>query len=213
MISVRMAVLAIPVCAAVAGCKDEKNAYYLPSPPMVGVAKPLHQPVNRYFEATGNATPVNSIDLIARVAGTIFQLGFTDGQTVKKGDELFIIDPAPFQVRLVQAQAAPASAQATLGNNDAELSRQNQLGAVAAVTVTPTVGPALISPYNLYPSAQVIGNAAGSASSGQALDLRAAVAGQSLPPGTGYEWSAMSYQEKAVGSLVYVVFGLAMLLV
>jgi multidrug resistance efflux pump len=31
------------------------------------------------------------------------QVGFTDGQTVKKGDELFVIEPAPFQARLVQA--------------------------------------------------------------------------------------------------------------
>jgi HAE1 family hydrophobic/amphiphilic exporter-1 len=36
---------------------------------------------------------------------------------------------------------------------------------------------------------------------------------QALPPGTGYEWTAMSYQEKAVGSQIYFVFGLALLLV
>ena len=34
-----------------------------------------------------------------------------------------------------------------------------------------------------------------------------------LPPGTGYEWTAMSYQEKAVGSQMYFVFALAVLLV
>src|SRR5260370_24497305 len=34
-----------------------------------------------------------------------------------------------------------------------------------------------------------------------------------LPPGTGFEWSAMSYQEKLVGSQMYIVFGLALLLV
>jgi multidrug efflux system membrane fusion protein len=134
MMSARMAVLATLACTALTGCKDEKNAYQPPPPPVVGVAKPLRQSVTRYFEATGNAAPVNSIDLIARVAGTMFQVGFTDGQTVKKGDELFVIEPAPFQARLVQAQAALASATATLGNNDAELSRQNQLGAVAAAS-------------------------------------------------------------------------------
>ncbi len=36
---------------------------------------------------------------------------------------------------------------------------------------------------------------------------------QELPPGTGYEWTAMSYQEKAVGSQMYFVFGFAILLV
>src|SRR5271169_6681059 len=36
---------------------------------------------------------------------------------------------------------------------------------------------------------------------------------QALPVGTGYQWTAMSYQEKAVGSQIYYVFGLALLLV
>jgi HAE1 family hydrophobic/amphiphilic exporter-1 len=39
------------------------------------------------------------------------------------------------------------------------------------------------------------------------------IADKTLPPGTGYEWTAMSYQEKAVTSQIYYVFGLAMLLV
>jgi multidrug efflux system membrane fusion protein len=116
---------------ALAGCK-EQNAYRPPPPPTVGVAKALHQPVTRYFEATGSATPVNSIDLIARVAGYLFQVSYIDGQAVKKGDDLFVIEPAPFQARLTQAQAALDSVIATLGNSDAELARQTQLGAVAA---------------------------------------------------------------------------------
>ena len=39
------------------------------------------------------------------------------------------------------------------------------------------------------------------------------IGAQALPTGTGFEWTAMSYQEKAVGSQIYFVFGLAMLLV
>ena len=39
------------------------------------------------------------------------------------------------------------------------------------------------------------------------------IGAQTLPTGTGYEWTAMSYQEKAVGSQIYFVFGLALLLV
>ena len=73
--------------------------------------------------------------------------------------------------------------------------------------------PALISLYNLYPSAAVVGNAAPGVSSGQALDLMDQIGHQALPTGTGYEWTGMSYQEKAVGSQIYFVFGLALLLV
>ena len=39
------------------------------------------------------------------------------------------------------------------------------------------------------------------------------IAAKTLPPGAGYEWTAMSYQEKIVGNQMFVVFGLAMLLV
>jgi hydrophobic/amphiphilic exporter-1 (mainly G- bacteria), HAE1 family len=75
------------------------------------------------------------------------------------------------------------------------------------------VGPPLITLYNLYPSATIIGSAAGGFSSGQALDIMDQIGTQALPVGTGYQWTAMSYQEKAVGSQIYFVFGLALLLV
>ncbi len=85
------------------------------------------------------------------------------------------------------------------------------IGTVARIT--PTVGPSLISLYNLYPTATIVGLPAQGYSSGQSLDLMEQIAEKTLPHGAGYEWTAMSYQEKAVGSQIYYVFGLAMLLV
>src|SRR5712672_3030229 len=85
------------------------------------------------------------------------------------------------------------------------------LGTVAKIT--PAVGPSLISLYNLYPSATVIGLPAQGYSSGQSMTLMEEIAGKTLPPGTGYEWTAMSYQEKVVGGQIYCAFGLALLLV
>ena len=79
--------------------------------------------------------------------------------------------------------------------------------------VESSFGPPLITLYNLYPAATVIGGAATGFSSGQAMDIMGQVASNTLPPGTGYEWSAMSYQEAVVGNEVYYVFGLAILLV
>ena len=73
-------------------------------------------------------------------------------------------------------------------------------------------GPLLIGLYNLYPSASVVGSAAPGFSSGEALDIMDQIGG-ALPSGTGYEWTAMSYQEKAVGAQIYFVFALALLLV
>jgi hydrophobic/amphiphilic exporter-1 (mainly G- bacteria), HAE1 family len=74
-------------------------------------------------------------------------------------------------------------------------------------------GPSLVSLYNLYPSATLVGGAAPGFSSGQALEIMEQIGAQALPTGAGYEWTAMSYQEMAVGSQIYYVFGLALLLV
>ena len=81
------------------------------------------------------------------------------------------------------------------------------------VDIKEIVGPPLVSLYNLYPSATVVGSAAPGFSSGQALDIMDQIGANVLPKGTGYDWTAMSYQEKQVGSQTYLVFGLAMLLV
>ncbi|MEO8321668.1 MAG: efflux RND transporter permease subunit, partial [Bradyrhizobium sp.] len=85
------------------------------------------------------------------------------------------------------------------------------LGTVAKIT--PAIGPSLISLYNLYPSATVIGLPATGFSSGQSMTLMEEIAAKTLPPGTGFEWTAMSYQEKVVGGQIYWAFGLALLLV
>ena len=79
--------------------------------------------------------------------------------------------------------------------------------------IEPIVGPSLIGLYNLYPTATVVGMPAQGFSSGDALALMEQIAGRLLPPGTGYEWTAVSFQEKAVGSQVLWAFALALLLV
>jgi len=81
------------------------------------------------------------------------------------------------------------------------------------MTITPDVGPSLISLYNLYPSAQIIGQPARGFSTGQGIALMEQIAKETLPRGTGYDWTAMSFQEKAVGLQLYFAFAFALLLV
>jgi HAE1 family hydrophobic/amphiphilic exporter-1 len=85
------------------------------------------------------------------------------------------------------------------------------IGAVAEIR--PTVGPSLISLFNLYLTATISGAPAPGFSSGQAMSLMEQIAERVLPPGTGYAWSGMSYQEKVVGNQLYMAFGLSLLLV
>ncbi len=70
-----------------------------------------------------------------------------------------------------------------------------------------------IGQYNLYPSTTVLGAPAPGFSSGQAMDLMDQVAKHTMPAGTGYDWSAISYQEAASSHQTYGAFGVAILLV
>jgi len=81
------------------------------------------------------------------------------------------------------------------------------------VRLEQTQGPAVITLYNLYPSATINGGANEAFSSGQALQTMENIAAKVLPAGMSYEWTAMSYQEKLVGSSTYLIFALAILLV
>lgn len=83
----------------------------------------------------------------------------------------------------------------------------------SVLTVEEAFGPQVISRYNLYPTASIIGSAAPGRSSGEALTAMERVADEVLPNTMGYEWTGMSYQEKLVGGEAMVVFGLAVLLV
>jgi len=75
------------------------------------------------------------------------------------------------------------------------------------------LGSELITRYNLYPSASVVGGAAPGFSSGQALDAMQRVAVASLPPGAGYDWTGLAYQERLAGKQAYFIFALSLTLV
>src|SRR3954452_15275607 len=105
----------------------QNNTYQAPPPPKVTVAKPVEQKVTRYFEATGNASAVNSANLVARVQGFLTEIKYTDGMAVKTGQHLFTIEPEPYQLRLQQAQASEAAAQATAKQSEADCERQQEL--------------------------------------------------------------------------------------
>ncbi|MDP3240400.1 MAG: efflux RND transporter permease subunit, partial [Reyranella sp.] len=85
------------------------------------------------------------------------------------------------------------------------------IGAIAELK--PALGPPLISLYNLYPSAAIVGSPATGFSSGEGIELMDQIAKAILPPGTGYEWTSMAYQENIVGNQLMYVFALAILLV
>jgi HAE1 family hydrophobic/amphiphilic exporter-1 len=83
----------------------------------------------------------------------------------------------------------------------------------ALVSVRRMLGSELITRYNLYPSASVVGSAAPGFSSGQALDAMERVTVANLPLGAGYDWTGLAYQEKLMGNQAYLIFALSLTLV
>jgi RND family efflux transporter MFP subunit len=117
---------ALCLVVGVAAC-GQNNQYAAPPPPKVTVAAPIERAIPRYFETTGNAAAVNSVDLVARVQGFVQAISYNDGDFVKKGTSLFTIEPEPYRLKVDAAKASINGAQASLVQAEADLKRQAQL--------------------------------------------------------------------------------------
>jgi len=81
------------------------------------------------------------------------------------------------------------------------------------VDVHETTGPDKVIRYNMYPAADINGVAMPGVSSGQAIVLAQQLAAKELPPGMGYEWTDLTYQEILAGNTIVFIFPLCVLLV
>lgn len=85
------------------------------------------QEIRSWATFSGRLTPVESAAIKPLVGGTIQQVLFADGQQVKKGQPLFVIDPRPHQASVERAQAQLATAQSRAKLARDELNRSQQL--------------------------------------------------------------------------------------
>lgn len=118
---------------ALSGC-GKSNDYKAPPPPPVITSKPVSMPMTDYLSVTGNTVAVNSVDLVARVSGYLQEIAFTDGSVVEQGKKLFVIEPAPYAAKLLQAQAAVASAKAQVIYAQSQYDRQQTMFAQKATS-------------------------------------------------------------------------------
>ena len=93
----------------------------------VGVAAASRQDVPVRISALGSVTPFNTVTVRPRVDGQLMQVGFQEGQFVRKGDLLAVIDPRPFQVQLEQAEGQLARDESMLANAKTQLARYQLL--------------------------------------------------------------------------------------
>ena len=110
-----------------AGCDRGGQQHAAFPPPTVTVAKPVQRTVVDYDEYVGRFVAVDSVEIRSRLSGYLSAIHFTDGQMVKKGDLLFIIDRRPFEIALEQMRANLAQARANLAFAQADLQRGQAL--------------------------------------------------------------------------------------
>lgn len=113
-----LAILILSAC----GKKD-----HAPPLPTVTVSNPVTAQVIPYLTETGNTVAYRSVNLVARVSGSLDAYSFTDGSMVKQGDLLFTIQPQPYADQVAIAQATLEGDIATLAYNELEYQRQQKM--------------------------------------------------------------------------------------
>jgi RND family efflux transporter MFP subunit len=116
------AMLALSACGA---RKDDRAAP--PPAPSVAVSRPLVKNIVDWDEFVGRFEAVYTVEVRPRVNGYVQTVAFKDGDIVRKGQLLFIIDPRPYEAALAQAKAEVARAKAERANAQVELARAEKL--------------------------------------------------------------------------------------
>lgn len=83
-----------------------------PPPPTVTVVQPVARQITEQAEFTARLAAVDYVEIRPRVSGYINEIPFKEGQLVKKGEVLFVIDPRPYEATLAQAKGQLEQAQA-----------------------------------------------------------------------------------------------------
>ncbi|MGE3149278.1 MAG: efflux RND transporter periplasmic adaptor subunit [Pseudorhodoplanes sp.] len=112
---------------ALAGCGEAAKQNAAPPPPTVTVAPPKKSTIIDFDEFVGRFVAVDHVEIRARVSGYLDKVLFTDGQMIKAGDLLFVIDRRPYENALAQANGNLAQARANLAFTEADLQRGAQL--------------------------------------------------------------------------------------
>ncbi len=122
--------LGIAVALSLAAC-DQNQPQASPKSaapaPVVSVAKPAQRDVVEWDEYTGRFDAVQTVEIRARVSGYLNEVRFKDGQLVKQGDVLFVIDPRPFERALEQAKAELFAATTKVENANLDVARGQPL--------------------------------------------------------------------------------------
>ncbi len=105
---------------------SKSQAPTFPAPNVI-VQKPKPATVSEYVKQTGTLVAYNAVDLVARIEGFLEGIHFTDGTFVKKGQELFIVEPQPYWDQLKEAEASVTAEKASYAYAQIEHRRQQKM--------------------------------------------------------------------------------------
>ena len=121
-------VLLLAFAGLLAGCKGDKTAAAtkggrgnLPTPVTVGHAVQRDVPIQA--EVIGSVEPFSSVSLKSQISGQLMEAKFREGDVVKQGQLLIVIDPRALEAQMNQAEAQVLKDQAALGQAEATLAR------------------------------------------------------------------------------------------
>jgi membrane fusion protein, multidrug efflux system len=110
-----------------------ENAATLP-PPLVTVMTAIAQDVPKYLDEIGRNVAFESVSVMPQVTGRITERHFQDGENLKKGQLLFVIDPRPYKAQLDAARASLAQAKAALELAKIQFARDEELVGTRAIS-------------------------------------------------------------------------------
>lgn len=115
------------------GSRDRPPMASVPPPVSVVAAPVVSHDVPVYLRGVGTVIAYNNVIVMSQITGQIVKINFVQGQTVKKGDLLALIDPTPYQAQLDQAIANRDRDQAHLENARIDVTRYTQLAAQKSI--------------------------------------------------------------------------------
>ncbi len=108
-----------------------------PMPPaVVEIAQPLTREVTQWNDYVGRFAPSRTVEVRPRVSGAVVQILFRDGDFVRQGQPLFVVDPRPYRAALAEAQAEVASQRSAVALAQSNYARVNGLTGDDAVSGT-----------------------------------------------------------------------------
>jgi len=131
---VGLACLAAAAALSIGACSRGAASSNVPPPPEVGVASVVTRSVQAWDEFNGRVGAIDAVSLRPRVSGYIDRIAYKEGDEVKQGDLLFVIDPRPYRDALNSAQAQLERARAAANLAQSQNQRAQTLIAAKAIS-------------------------------------------------------------------------------